>query len=697
MTSTWTLRGGSSAEPCLIRASAVYRPAGPEPMTATVRVFMNAILHLPGGPAATYPPALPPGYASGHAELVAFRVGHGHPPVRALRGFVQVRRTALGQLRHLRVDVLLAHPQVQVHAVFHRLGLGRHLKQDPRPGQVGLRVGVANGGPVPPDQHAVVRHRVVVGRVALGDHLAYKRLVGRLDDPAERLGPPAGKHVRLAGVHGDLEVNGHGGRFLFHRYRSRSSATRCTPRREWPGATGSAPGKALPPLLLDDEAIAVVVSLRSAASHTVAGLSEASVSALAKLDQVLPARLRERTAALQHATVALAGPGPVVDPAQLSSLAAACRRRQRLRLRYRNRSGSDTSRIVEPHRLVSTGYRWYLMAFDVARADWRTFRVDRIADAAEAGGRFVPRAAPDPAAFVASAVTTRPYRHQARILVQAPARVVAEEFSRTSGIVADAGDDRCLLTTGSDTLDAPTFHLASLGADFTVLERPSSCEVRPAPARTSPRSPCARKRCGSPKVRTGVATSASRRCLATASPNPPAMPLSSTVTTSRCRAAAPASASSSGLTQRGSTTVTPMPWPVSRSATSTASAVIGPAASSSTSWLVPSAGPASTSMPPSFPMAGRSPGALPRGNLSAVGPSLTATASRSSSVSLLPSRGTATRIPGTICSSEPSHMPWWLAPSGPVTPARSSTNVTGSLCIATSSRTWSKARFRNVA
>ena len=200
-----------------------------------------------------------------------------------------------------------------------------------------------------------------------------------------------------------------------------------------PGVAGGyrlGPGKALPPLLLDDdEAIAVVVSLRSAASHSVAGLSEASVSALAKLDQVLPARLRERTAALQHATVALAGPGPVVDPEQLAALAAACRRHQRLRLRYRNRSGSASSRIVEPYRLVSTGYRWYLMAFDVERDSWRTFRVDRIADSAEAGGRFVPRDPPDPAAFVAAAVTSAPYRYQARVLVDAPAQVVAEEFS----------------------------------------------------------------------------------------------------------------------------------------------------------------------------------------------------------------------------------------------------------------------------
>jgi predicted DNA-binding transcriptional regulator YafY len=243
-----------------------------------------------------------------------------------------------------------------------------------------------------------------------------------------------------------------------------------------PGVAGGyrlGPGKAMPPLLLDDdEAIAVVVSLRSAAGHSVAGLSEASVSALAKLNQVLPARLRERTAALQHATVALTGPGPVVGPEQLAALASACRGHQRLRLRYRDRSGSDTIRVVEPYRLVSTGYRWYLMAFDVERADWRTFRVDRIGDSAEAGGRFVPRDPPDPAAFVAAAVTSAPYRYQARVLVHAPAHVVAEEFSRTSGVVLDAGDGSCLLTTGADSLDVLTFHLAAVGADFTVLAPP---------------------------------------------------------------------------------------------------------------------------------------------------------------------------------------------------------------------------------
>jgi predicted DNA-binding transcriptional regulator YafY len=243
-----------------------------------------------------------------------------------------------------------------------------------------------------------------------------------------------------------------------------------------PGVAGGyrlGPGRALPPLMLDDdEAIAVVLSLRSAAGHTVAGLPEACLSALAKLDQVLPARLRERTAALEHATVALGGTDPAVDPARLTGLAAACRRRERLRLEYQNRSGEDSSRIVEPYRLVSTGYRWYLMAYDVARSQWRTFRVDRIGGADPAGGRFVPRDPPDPASFVASAVTTGPYRHQARVLVDAPAHEVAREFSPGAGVITDAGPGRCLLETGSNSLGALTAHLAALGTGFTVLEPP---------------------------------------------------------------------------------------------------------------------------------------------------------------------------------------------------------------------------------
>jgi len=240
-----------------------------------------------------------------------------------------------------------------------------------------------------------------------------------------------------------------------------------------PGVAGGyrlGSGAALPPLQLDDdEAIAVVVSLRSATSHTVTGLAEASVSALAKLDQVLPAGLRERTAALQQATVPLTGPTPAIDPALLTALAAACRRHQRLRMNYRDFGGAESVRVIEPYRLVTGGYRWYLMAFDADRDDWRTFRVDRISQS-EVIGRFAPRDPPDAASFVGAAITTAPYRYRARVLLHAAAEALAGQVAPTTGVLTPAGDDCCMLNTGSDSLNAMTYHLLALGVEFTVLE-----------------------------------------------------------------------------------------------------------------------------------------------------------------------------------------------------------------------------------
>lgn len=240
-----------------------------------------------------------------------------------------------------------------------------------------------------------------------------------------------------------------------------------------PGVAGGyrlGSGAALPPLQLDDdEAIAVVISLRSATSHTVIGLAEASVSALAKLDQVLPARLRERTAALAQATVPLTGPAPAIDPAMLTALAAACRRHQRVRISYRDFGGTESVRLIEPYRLVAGGYRWYLVAFDAGRDDWRTFRVDRISEL-EVTGRFAPRNPPNPASFVGTAITTAPYRYQAQVLLHAPAGALAGQVAPTTGVLTAAGGDRCVLSTGSDSLNAMTYHLLALGVEFTVLE-----------------------------------------------------------------------------------------------------------------------------------------------------------------------------------------------------------------------------------
>lgn len=240
-----------------------------------------------------------------------------------------------------------------------------------------------------------------------------------------------------------------------------------------PGVAGGyrlGSGAALPPLQLDDdEAIAIVLSLRSATSHTVTGLAEASVSALAKLDQVLPARLRERTAALQQATVPLTGPTPAIDPALLTALAGACRGHQRVRISYRDFAGAESVRVIEPYRLVTGGYRWYLMAFDADRDDWRTFRVDRISEP-EVIGRFAPREPPDPASFVGAAITTAPYRYHARVLLHSSAEALAGQIAPTTGVLTPADDGHCVLSTGSDSLSAMTYHLLALGVEFTVLE-----------------------------------------------------------------------------------------------------------------------------------------------------------------------------------------------------------------------------------
>ena len=246
------------------------------------------------------------------------------------------------------------------------------------------------------------------------------------------------------------------------------------PVRATPGVAGAyrlAAGSTLPPLLLDDdEAVAVVLSLRTATSHTVTGIAETSLRALAKLERVLPARLRQRTAALRLATVPLAGQAPTVDPDVLTVIAETCQGLHRLTFRYQGRDGAASIRTVEPHRLVHTGRRWYLVARDEDRDEWRTFRADRVYDPQPTGIRFTPRDPPDAAAFVADSIAAAPYRFRARVLVRAPAHVVAEHVPPTTGIIEAADQESCLLTTGADSLTLLAMHLAMLGHDFTVLE-----------------------------------------------------------------------------------------------------------------------------------------------------------------------------------------------------------------------------------
>jgi predicted DNA-binding transcriptional regulator YafY len=237
-------------------------------------------------------------------------------------------------------------------------------------------------------------------------------------------------------------------------------------------------GRALPPLLLEDEeAVAVAVSLRLAAGGTVAGASEAALRTLAKLDQVMPARLRAEVRAIHDATETLAGAAVQVDGESLLTLARACRDLVRVRFGYDDRSGSASERTVEPVRLVATGRRWYLMAWDVGRDDWRTFRLDRMRAVAATTWRFRPREHPDPVEYVQRSVTSSPYRYRARVVVHAPAEEVRARVTPTSAVVSAHGEGASLLEAGAENLYGLAFHLALLGADLEVLEPPELREI----------------------------------------------------------------------------------------------------------------------------------------------------------------------------------------------------------------------------
>lgn len=232
-------------------------------------------------------------------------------------------------------------------------------------------------------------------------------------------------------------------------------------------------GAALPPLLLDDdEAVAVAVGLRTAATGPVQGIEESSVRALAKLEQVLPSRLRRRVAALNTFIQPISSTGPGFDAELLTTLAASCRDQEVALFDYTDRTGAASNRRAEPHCLVPTGYRWYLVAWDVTRGDWRTFRVDRIAGPLKRGGRFRQRQPPEGgyAAYVARSVAVGPYTHQAKVLFHAPLARMAELIPPTAGLLEPEGDEACQLSVGAYSVAYLAMHLAMLTVEFEIRE-----------------------------------------------------------------------------------------------------------------------------------------------------------------------------------------------------------------------------------
>ncbi|MYV50274.1 transcriptional regulator [Streptomyces sp. SID2888] len=232
-------------------------------------------------------------------------------------------------------------------------------------------------------------------------------------------------------------------------------------------------GKAMPPLVLDDEeAVAIAVGLRAGAGHAVEGVDEASVRALAKLEQVLPGRLRHRVATLQAATTPLtSGDGARIAPETLTVMASTIAGGERLRFAYRSKDGTPSRRLTEPYRLVSTGRRWYLVAYDLEREDWRTFRVDRITEPFATGARFTPRELPTGSAaeYLRQSMYRRQETYAFEVTFAAPAEAVAAHLPPWLGTPEPLDDLNCgLRGTTSDSVAWLAVRLALLDLPFTV-------------------------------------------------------------------------------------------------------------------------------------------------------------------------------------------------------------------------------------
>jgi predicted DNA-binding transcriptional regulator YafY len=238
-------------------------------------------------------------------------------------------------------------------------------------------------------------------------------------------------------------------------------------------------GTTMPPLLLDDEeVVAVTVGLRTTTGSGITGIEEASLRALVKLEQLMPSRLRHRIDAIRTATVSVPGTGPTVDSEVLGAIAAAIRASERLRFTYVDYQERQTVRTVEPERLVVWGSRWYLLAWDVDRNDWRIFRVDRITPKTPSGPRFKPRTLTDDeaASYVQRSASTATWRYRARIRIHAPADQARALLPLAVSVSADA-PEHCIIEVGSDTPHQLALYIGLLDADFEILDPPDLADA----------------------------------------------------------------------------------------------------------------------------------------------------------------------------------------------------------------------------
>ena len=231
-------------------------------------------------------------------------------------------------------------------------------------------------------------------------------------------------------------------------------------------------GGKLPPLLLDDdEALAVAVGLRVAVSSAVGGLEDSSLSAMAKLEHVLPPKLRTRLEDVSEATVSVPGsPLPRLDEGVLATASAATRAKQRMRFSYVDGRGRRSERHTEPLRLVHTGRRWYLVAFDLDRDDWRTFRLDRVSAAVATGMRSARRETPDPVEMVHRGTAVEAWDHRAEVVLKVDAETAARHIPANVGTITSKGKRGAVLVIGADEIGWIARYLLSLPFDFDVIE-----------------------------------------------------------------------------------------------------------------------------------------------------------------------------------------------------------------------------------
>ncbi|MUM18293.1 YafY family transcriptional regulator [Mycobacterium sp. CBMA271] len=234
-----------------------------------------------------------------------------------------------------------------------------------------------------------------------------------------------------------------------------------------------ATGAHVPPLILDDdESVAVAVGLRYAAEAAISGIEETSLRALTKIETLLPHRLRRRVSALHSSVSSMRRvDDDIVDPEALSVLAAACRDHEHVRFDYRRGDGESSRRLVEPHRLVTAGRRWYLVAWDHHRADWRTFRLDRLSEPWLAGSHFTPREIPggDAAGFVARSVGSPPRHHDAKLAIEATFADLEGVLRWIDHTPIEVAGDRCLVQIRSEDLGRLTMTVARIALTSPVV------------------------------------------------------------------------------------------------------------------------------------------------------------------------------------------------------------------------------------